>query len=94
MEKHDLTRLEAKIKDVASSISALAARSEALGAGAGEKTLNLSGLIAIIHRPGWTTPAEWLFVNGILDSMAIHTEALAGLQQSLLAGSAAVGNNR
>lgn len=86
MEKHDLTKLEAKIKDVAGALNRLAGAGEAHAQGAG-----LLGLISIIHKPGWTTVADGIFVNGILDSMASHARTLAGLQETLITGSHAVG---
>jgi hypothetical protein len=86
MDKHDLTKLEAKIKDVAGALGGLAGAGEAHARGDG-----LLSLISIIHKPGWTTVADGIFVNGILDSMASHARTLAGLQETLMAGSRAVG---
>ena len=40
----------------------------------------------IIHKPGWTTVAEALFVTGLLESMKLHVQHLKTLKQSLLAG--------
>jgi hypothetical protein len=48
-------------------------------------------LISIIHRPGWTTPAEFMLVSGLVDAMTAHTKVIAGLQQTLLGGAAAIG---
>ena len=42
------------------------------------------------RRPGWTTPAEFLLVSTILDSMAAHVDALAGMKAGLIKGSRAV----
>jgi hypothetical protein len=47
-------------------------------------------LILEWRRPGWTTPAELIFVTGILESMSAHTAALNGLKGTLLNGSKAV----
>jgi hypothetical protein len=47
-------------------------------------------LILEWRRPGWTTPAEFMFVSGILDSMAAQTAAMAGLKANLIKGSKAV----
>jgi hypothetical protein len=47
-------------------------------------------LLSIIHKPGWTTPAEALFVNGLLDAMNAHAQHLTELKQTLLAGARAV----
>jgi hypothetical protein len=87
MDKHDLTKLEAKIKDVAGTLSKLAGAGEAHDGPSG----GLLGLIPIIHQPGWTTVADGIFVNGILDSIASHARTLSGLQATLIAGSHAVG---
>jgi hypothetical protein len=45
----------------------------------------------IIHRPGWTTIAEILLVETLIDNMLVQTQALAQLHQSLLAGAEQVG---
>ncbi len=47
-------------------------------------------LILEWRRPGWTTPAELIFVTGILDAMSAHTAALNGLKGALTKGSKAV----
>lgn len=52
---------------------------------------DLEELLKIIHRPGWTTPAEFQLVAGIVDSIQAHARALVGLKQALLAGSQKVG---
>ena len=47
-------------------------------------------LLLILRQPGWTTPAELIFVSAILEAMRAQAVALAGLQAQLLKGSAAV----
>jgi hypothetical protein len=47
-------------------------------------------LLTIIHKPGWTTPAEALLVHALLESMVAQAKHLAGLKQTLLAGARAV----
>ena len=47
-------------------------------------------LILEWRRPGWTTPAEFIFVSGILRSMGTHAAALAQLKGDLMKGSRAV----
>jgi hypothetical protein len=47
-------------------------------------------LLAIIHKPGWTTVAEATLVIGILESMNAHVQHLSTVKQSLLAGARAV----
>ncbi len=48
-------------------------------------------LIPIIHRPGWTTPAESLFFESAVESLMLQTRQLAEMQKQLLAASEAVG---
>jgi hypothetical protein len=47
-------------------------------------------LILILKRPGWTTPAEFLFATAIVDSMFAHTRALTLQKQELLKAAEAV----
>ncbi len=47
-------------------------------------------LLILIHRPGWTTPAEALLVRGVVDSMLEHTKLLGEMKRVLLNGSRAV----
>lgn len=47
-------------------------------------------LILILRRPGWTTPAELIFVSAILQGMQAQAAALAGIKTQLLKGSEAV----
>jgi len=74
----DLKQVESRISNVTQTLKALADDRE------------LTDLLAIIHKPGWTTPAEALLVNGLLDSMIAHAKHLAELKQTLLAGARAV----
>jgi hypothetical protein len=47
-------------------------------------------LIPIWRRPGWTTPAELILVNGLLDSLIAQAGALAATRNAVLKGSGAV----
>jgi hypothetical protein len=47
-------------------------------------------LIEILRRPGWTTPAEFLFASAIVDAMQAQAVALTTLKGELLKGSQAV----
>jgi hypothetical protein len=47
-------------------------------------------LILEWRRPGWTTPAEFLLVSGILDSMEAQIDALVTLKANLIKGAQAV----
>ena len=51
-------------------------------------------LIAIIRRPGWTTPAEFRYALGIVDAMVAQTRALRQLKNTLLSASRAVATKR
>ena len=48
---------------------------------------DLEELIILIHRPGWTTPAEYLLVNAAIDAIQQQVEMLTGMRQALLNGS-------
>jgi hypothetical protein len=48
-------------------------------------------LIRIWRRPGWTTPAEFLFASGVLDSMISLARQLESMENVLLQGSELVG---
>jgi len=52
---------------------------------------DMNELLKIIHRPGWTTPAELLFVLAGLEALEAQLQAIGGLSESLLAASRAVG---
>ena len=47
-------------------------------------------LILLIKNPGWTTPAEFTFALGIVNSMLSQTKALNEMKTALLRGSNAV----
>jgi hypothetical protein len=47
-------------------------------------------LSLIMRRPGWTTPAELAFAQGIVECLLTHTQALAQLKGVLVKGSGAV----
>jgi hypothetical protein len=82
MEKHELTQLEARIKSVQTSHTALS------------NSLSLNELLNIIHRPGWTTPAELAFVNAGLDSIDAQIKQLNTLTQGLINSAKLVGTGR
>lgn len=76
---HDLAHLENRIKELSGHVSAMST------------TDDFDELLVIIHRPGWTTPAEMLLVAGLVDAMHEHAHAFATLRQALVNGSRAVG---
>jgi hypothetical protein len=73
-----VAQLESRIKDVDRAMSDLA------------EAKVTQEILQIIHRPGWTTPAEALLVIAALDSMRAHATALAAHGQSLLKACRAV----
>jgi hypothetical protein len=75
MEQQHLTRLETQVKELDHSLANLT------------NDKDFQEFLKIIHRPGWTTPAEQAFVTGIVDSMLAQTKALTGLKQALMTGS-------
>lgn len=85
--KHDLQGLGERIKKLDASLKALA--------GSGDKTVGASGddlteLLRIIHQPGWTTPAEFILVSGLVDSLTRQVEAMTEQKKILMAGGRAV----
>ncbi len=79
MTNHDIPRLEAKITELSSFLATL-----------GDGT-DLRELIRIIRNPGWTTPAESILVNGIVDAMLVNVKALSEIKKSLIEGAGKVG---
>jgi hypothetical protein len=79
-EKHDVVHLEKQINDLSKQLTKLATEQE------------FKELIINIRQPGWTTPAEFRFAVGIVDSMLAQTKALGDLKRVLIDGSRAVGN--
>ncbi len=75
MQMHDTQRLEKQVNDVSNALAHL-------GDPEGWKEL-----IIILKRPGWTTPAEFVFASAILESMNAHVAALATLRGKLMEGS-------
>jgi hypothetical protein len=76
-----------KLKQLESTINELVMNLNQVGSAASE----LQELLGIIHRPGWTTLAEGLLVQGIAENMLLHTKTLMSLRHTLLTGSRSVG---
>src|SRR5690242_16481975 len=77
--EHNIAHLETRVKELGEQL-------ETMG-----DTSDLEEMIFLIHRPGWTTPAEYLLVSGIVDAMQEHAKALTTLRQSLITGSRVIG---
>ena len=76
--KADITRLGKQVTDLSDALAKLNTPDD------------WKRLILILRRPGWTPPAELIFVSAILEAMRAQAIALAGLKAQLLAGSEAV----
>ena len=76
--KLDLKKLEKRIDALSDALARLG------------KDGDLKKLIRIIKFPGWTTPAEFAFALGIVESMSAHTALLTQLKSVLMRGSNAV----
>ena len=79
--KADHKRLEKKVTAISNSLAKL------------NSAEDFRKLILEWRRPGWTTPAEFIFVDAILDSMAAQVVLLTQLKGDLIKGSKAVIGN-
>jgi len=75
MEKHNIPQLEARIKELEGVCKSVGDNSE------------LTELLTILHRPGWTSVAEFAFASSIVDSLLTQTRSVVALRKALLAGS-------
>jgi hypothetical protein len=78
MHQHELTRFENNVKELHGHLTHLA------------DTAGFDEFVSIIHRPGFTTPAETLLFGAVVDSMLQHSQTLLGLKQALLSAAAKV----
>ncbi|HSW99728.1 MAG TPA: hypothetical protein VLH38_01700 [Patescibacteria group bacterium] len=76
---HDLDKLAGKLKDLDLLLGRLAAAERR------------RELIKLIKVPGWTTPAEYILVSSIVDSITAHLQVIDKLETGLLEGSRLVG---
>jgi hypothetical protein len=72
MEKHDLTHLETKVKELRDTLTSAADNSD------------FDEFLTIIHKPGFTSVAEVALLRGVVDSMNEHSKTLLGLKHVLL----------
>lgn len=82
MERHELAQLEEAIQSLKTAHATLASGDA------------LEELLAIIHRPGWTSVAELAFVRTVLESIRTQTAQLTARTQGLLAAAKLVGVSR
>lgn len=72
---HDIDKLAANIKRLVAEIDKYA----------GDKRWNV--LLEQIYKKGWTTPAEYRLVSGIVENMAEQLRVTNKLQDTLFEGS-------
>lgn len=75
---HDIDKLAKDIKGLVAAIDKYA----------GDRRWNL--LLEIIYKKGWTTPAEFRLVSGIVTNMREQVRVMGKLQDTLFEGSKAV----
>jgi hypothetical protein len=86
---HDHDKKYKHIHELEHSIKCLADAMAHLGRGH-----HLHELLHVIKWPGWTTPAEFAFVNAILDNIASELRLLERLQADLVEASKKVADKR
>lgn len=74
IQKHDVDRLETQVRELSRSLASLATEQE------------FKEFILSIRRPGYTTPAEFRLVAGIVASMQAQVQVLGELKQTLFEG--------
>jgi hypothetical protein len=75
---HDIDKLAKDIKGLVAAIDKYA----------GDRRWN--ALLEIIYKKGWTTPAEFRLVSGIVTNMREQVRVMGKLQDTLFEGSKAV----
>lgn len=78
-DEHDLASLDEKVERLGRNLTRLS-----------EHEL-IQAFSPIVHRPGWTTPAESALVHASLDALAAHTEFITLQMDQLLAAAKQVG---
>jgi hypothetical protein len=72
---HDIDRLAAKIKSLVAEIDKYA----------GDDRWNV--LLELIYKKGWTTPAEYRLVDGVVEHLTQQLRTVETLQNTLFEGS-------
>ncbi len=72
---HDIDRLAAKIKSLVAEIDKYA----------GDDRWNV--LLELIYKNGWTTPAEYRLVDGVVEHLTQQLRTVETLQNTLFDGS-------
>ncbi len=79
----------AKPKDLAKLQKSINTLNKAWGSMDRKKTL--VELLRLIKQPGWTTPSEYLLVQGIIDSLLEQTLSIQRLNERMIQGAREVG---
>ncbi len=82
MEKHDLPHLERRLFELKDIFTKMSDNSD------------LDELLKIIHRPGWTTPAEFALVISAVESLNAQARNVASLRTALVSSSRQVGTQK
>ncbi|MEA2553169.1 MAG: hypothetical protein QOJ65_1345 [Fimbriimonadaceae bacterium] len=77
---HDVKHLETRLNKLRNSLAKLVIPDE-----------EHEELLRIIHRPGWTTPAEFMLVMGVVESIERHASIINETKQMLVKGMEAIG---
>ena len=86
--RHDtISDLECSIRELVVDLKEFASAPQPGKAGRFD---DISDLLDLIHKPGWTTPAELFFVKATVESMRAHVRTLATLRTTLLEGARTV----
>ena len=75
MPTHNIDRLETQVRELNKTLSTLTLESD------------LERLIKLFRRPGWTTPAEFRLITGVVEGMSAQAKSIAGMKQLLLTAS-------
>jgi hypothetical protein len=75
MGKHDVERLESYVEELRAIFDRLVVETD------------YQSLIQQWHKPGWTTPAEYLLVSGTLETMIQQAQTLERCKEIVFAGS-------
>jgi len=76
---HDINGLERRITEVSDLIARLRVDAD------------IKRLIANIHRPGFTTPAEFMLLNAAVQGMHDHLAAVSALNATVIHASDVIG---
>ena len=75
---HDIKGLERSITEVSELIARL-------------KSDDIKRLIVNIHRPGFTTPAEFMLLTAAIQGMQVHLAAVSALTATVIQASDVIG---